>query len=559
MKTIRKQISVYDSLCKNNIIYPNYPYNTNIYSSNAYGSFLCDYMMNNNDDERFRSQQNLDLYNRMIEILRNGAFLEKKATQYATGCGGDDDSFISVGKPRIEKKGNCGPWGMLYSEYVILPYSASNYDAVNETYSFDNGVDLGKKKGIILISNSDYHTYFDDDCVLLTWDGIEYGGSTFLDFCEGTFYRCAEFDGLNMGNVSSGAPYINLPLMLDRNSTSMGVMSEVDEYDENDYDQVSPTGFTYSDLGYKEEIKPQRITTGVTNTITGTGELEFTITSSSITAESKLQTLRYPQYVYDDNGNLLPGIFPEADCNKLMHITFDDGGGIDAVEISNSSNYKSILFKDLAEEDGDYLVIYPNQYVRDGLDMEIPFVTGIPFNSYSVSDNEYVGDYITTIEKNGNIISFDYVLGGKYTLKNDGPIEISDNTGLHFREKYPILYGVNESFIFGGKEVEITYDKIDFDNTAVDIYNEYYNLSRSGHVSTLVAFNANDVWTSDNEAINKKLIKMEYLLGVEETNIKELDVTIDRGNAAAFENHFKLSECNTFEDLANYGNNFFNL
>ena len=537
MKTIRKQISVYDSLCKNNIIYPNYPYNTNIYSSNAYGSFLCDYMMNNNDDERFRSQQNLDLYNRMIEILRNGAFIEKKVTQYEGNCRGDDDSFIeddsfiSVGKPRIEKKGNCGLWGMLYSEYVILPYSASNYDAVNETYSFDNGVDLGKKKGIILISNSDYHTYFADDCVLLTLDGIEYGGSTFLDFCEGTFYRCAEFDGLN----SSGAPYINLPLMLDRNSTSMGLMSEVDEYDENDYDQVSPTGFTYSDLGYKEEIKPQRIT-GVT----------------SITVESKLQTLRYPQYVYDDNGNLLPGIFPESKCNKLMHITFGNDGESTAVEISGSSEYKSILFKDLAEESGDYLVVYPNH-------MEIPFVTDVPFNSYSVSDNEYVGDYITTIEKNGNIISFDYVLGGKYTLKNDGTIASSGNTGLHFYEEYPILNGVNESFIFGGKEVEITYDKIDFDNTAVDIYNEYYNLSRSGHVSTLWAFNANDVWTSDNEAINKKLIKMEYLLGVEETNIKELDVTIDRGNAAAFENHFKLSECNTFEDLANYGNNFFNL
>lgn len=543
MKTIRKQISVYDSLCKNNIIYPNYPYNTNIYSSNAYGSFLCDYMMNNNDDERFRSQQNLDLYNRMIEILRNGAFIGKKATQYETGCGGDDDkSFISVGKPRIEKKGNCGPWGMLYSEYVILPYSASNYDAVNETYSFDNDVDLGKKKGIILISNSDYHTYFDDDCVLLTWDGIEYGGSTFLDFCEGTFYRCAEFDGLNMGNVSSGAPYINLPLMLDRNSTSMGLMSEVDEYEENDYDQVSPTGFTYSDLGYKEEIKPQRIT-GVTNTVES---------KLNITVESKLQTLRYPQYVYDDNGNLLPGIFLEADCNKLMQITFGNDGESTAVGISDRLDYKSILFKDLAEESGKYLVVYPNH-------MEIPFVTGVPFNSYSVSDNEYVGDYITKIEKNGNIISFYYVLGGKYTLKNGGPITISNNTGLHFREEYPILSGVNESFIFGGKEVEITYDKIDFDNTAVDIYNEYYNLSRSGHVSTLEAFNANDVWTSDNEVINKKLIKMEYLLGVEETNIKELDVTIDRGNAAAFENHFKLSECNTFEDLANYGNNFFNL
>ena len=40
---------------------------------------------------------------------------------------------------------------------------------------------------------------------------------------------------------------------------------------------------------------------------------------------------------------------------------------------------------------------------------------------------------------------------------------------------------------------------------------------------------------------------------------KVLDVTFNRGAAAAFESHFKLSECNTFEDLANYGNNHFNL
>ena len=525
---------MYDSLCKNNIIYPNYSYNTDNYSSNAYGSFLCDYVMNDNSENRFRSQQNLDLYNRLIEILRNGTFIEKKASQYVDECGGDDDLFINVGKPRIEKKGNCGPWGMLYSEYIILPYSKSNYDTVNEVYTFNGSVDLGVKKGVILIPDSDYYTYFADDCILLTWDGIEYGGTAFLDFCEGTFYKCAGFNGLNIGKVTSGAPFISLPLMIDCNYTSMGLMTEVDEYDENDYDHVMPTGFTYSDLGYEKELKPQRIT-GI-----------------NITTESKLQTLRYPQYVYDDKGNLLPGIFPEDDCNKLMHITFDDGGGIDAVEISDSSNYKSILFKELAEEDGDYLVIYPNQ-------MEIPFVTGIPFNSYSVSDNEYVGDYISDIIENENIISFVYVLGGKYILNTDNTIEINRDTGLHYREEYPILYDVKESFVIDGHEVEITYNKIDFDNTAVDIYNEYYNLSRSGHIGDLMDFSANDVWTSDNGAINKKLIKMEYLSGIEETNIKELDVTIDRGNAAAFENHFKLSECNTYEDLANYGNNFFNL
>jgi len=28
---------------------------------------------------------------------------------------------------------------------------------------------------------------------------------------------------------------------------------------------------------------------------------------------------------------------------------------------------------------------------------------------------------------------------------------------------------------------------------------------------------------------------------------------------SAFEKHYKLSECNTMQDLVNYGNNFFNI
>ena len=38
-----------------------------------------------------------------------------------------------------------------------------------------------------------------------------------------------------------------------------------------------------------------------------------------------------------------------------------------------------------------------------------------------------------------------------------------------------------------------------------------------------------------------------------------INLNFNRGASVAWENHFKLSECNTMEDLENYGNNYFNL
>ena len=58
-----------------------------------------------------------------------------------------------------------------------------------------------------------------------------------------------------------------------------------------------------------------------------------------------------------------------------------------------------------------------------------------------------------------------------------------------------------------------------------------------------------------------------FLKGVEFMNYTDLvfdlygtlvDIHTEE-NAAAWEKHFKLSECNTLEDLENYGNNFFNI
>ena len=55
------------------------------------------------------------------------------------------------------------------------------------------------------------------------------------------------------------------------------------------------------------------------------------------------------------------------------------------------------------------------------------------------------------------------------------------------------------------------------------------------------------------------LTKEEYLTGFSLPPKIDVNVTVDRGGVSAFEKHYKLSECNTMQDLVNYGNNFFNI
>lgn len=66
----------------------------------------------------------------------------------------------------------------------------------------------------------------------------------------------------------------------------------------------------------------------------------------------------------------------------------------------------------------------------------------------------------------------------------------------------------------------------------------------------------------DDDYQNFQLIgnfKDERTLGLQDINERGIDVYVDRGRYAAFENHNILSEVNTFNDLLNYRNDFFGL
>lgn len=75
------------------------------------------------------------------------------------------------------------------------------------------------------------------------------------------------------------------------------------------------------------------------------------------------------------------------------------------------------------------------------------------------------------------------------------------------------------------------------------------------HMAKLLAYE----YKSTSECTENEYFFDPALNGLLEEPKVDIDVSIDRGSGAAWEKHFKLMECNTLEDLENYGNNYFNI
>lgn len=136
-----------------------------------------------------------------------------------------------------------------------------------------------------------------------------------------------------------------------------------------------------------------------------------------------------------------------------------------------------------------------------------------------------------------------------------------EKQGIKYVETYPVKTVTKPFFIKAinpNGPTYVTYKEIDFNNKLVTIYNKDFGLSREGNLAEIQGLPTGEIWNKD-EAISSPVIKKEYLNHISEEPIIGVDVTFDRGNASAFENHFKLAECNTYEDIENYGNNYFNL
>ena len=446
-------------------------------------------------------------YNKLFNLIREGLKLNRKSN--LSDCAGSGSENVYV----------------LADEFDINPLTCGNLRLGYEVYSIDN---------FDKISDTEYETHLSitANTVVLLDDYDEFerlgGVQKILDCYQYLF--CGRVDG---GTYVT--PYIEMPLALNQDIQDLGHMTDyqdwLDEFPNED-------GISVDTKFHNNVPNPLSSTT---KSITG------------YTTDSKLQTLRSKKLYTDDDGNLLPGLFVEDgklwlyryDGTKWSHsnqpASFNGktcGDGLSNGECKNANVYRTVSLDATVQailsgaSTGDYYYFYVKYKNDENNPMTIPFVTGDSINSITYSsDNEFV------------TIDYDY---------ND----------ISYRETYKYNSGQTMNITLDGfEDIEIYYNEIDYEFTEQTIYNKHYDVYREGNLADITEYITADVWGHYNSAdtINAPIFKEEYLLGVSSAFESEIDVTINRGNAAAFERHFKLSECNTMEDLENYGNNIFNL
>ena len=181
----------------------------------------------------------------------------------------------------------------------------------------------------------------------------------------------------------------------------------------------------------------------------------------------------------------------------------------------------------------------------------IPYICDYPLNIISYDDGTIAYDSVLAMEEDEGIITIKY---GKGLTSG-----ASQNTGVHYEET--LLYKKNQKAnipIDGAYLGEIYYDVLGGGSEIKTVYSEEYKKYRDAQIAKIIGIEVGTTWT-ENGAVSALLFTKDGYEGLQEEPKYDINLLYNRGNAAAWEKHFKLSECNTMEDLENYGNNFFNL
>lgn len=182
--------------------------------------------------------------------------------------------------------------------------------------------------------------------------------------------------------------------------------------------------------------------------------------------------------------------------------------------------------------------------------------------SDDVDNNSYIANYIgySGITISSGKCDINYVIGG--VIEEDPTsrsYSIVDNKGIHYHESYNIRQSaVTLINIDGYVDVEMFYDELDVESNKELVYSDEYRMNRYAVLADLIGMQVATVWNSAYTVIAPIFTK-ESTSQFLNNPIDRANVVFDRGATGAFEKYFKLSECDTFNDLKKYGNNYFNL
>lgn len=298
------------------------------------------------------------------------------------------------------------------------------------------------------------------------------------------------------------------------------------------------------------------------------GEQEPTITASNTTTATG----------YDDKGTLkiissitrynktVKKNYSWWECYKETNPAIVCGDGEDA----DSGKYRNILLlscvPDYCESTAGtyyYMVKYDNGYTNLNAIREInstinPKVLKLPYSlgvtNVESYDGEFSGmtkyDKITSMTVSGDVLTVEYVLGATSGVN-------IDESGIHYVDTCTYYGNVFiDTVVDGFYNAQILFEKVEYPKETA--YSEDFDAYRRYIPSVITGMEIGTQWTSGSSLRAYLYTDDSYDNLIEYPNVS-VDISFNRGNAAAWEKHFKLSECNTFEDLQNYGNNYFNL
>ena len=243
-----------------------------------------------------------------------------------------------------------------------------------------------------------------------------------------------------------------------------------------------------------------------------------------------------------------------TDENILNNIKCGDG---EYIEGGKSDKYRNVTILSCIESVAGYVDYGKEYYFLSRYDnsqekpIKPPYKIDEPVNIVTYDNGDIVYDKILSIETGETMATIRYAKG-----ITSGATE--EESGIHYEEILSYEKCIERVPIDGVYVADVYYYKIGSEGDKVEVYSNEYNLSRKTNLARITGMEICTQWTEDG-AVDAMLITRDGSEGLQEEPKYNLNLLYNRGNAAAYESHFKLSECNTLEDLENYGNNFFNL
>lgn len=284
---------------------------------------------------------------------------------------------------------------------------------------------------------------------------------------------------------------------------------------------------------------------------------EFGNSSEVISGCTSSSLDKFLSYSIDSMGNSLPGIYKPSSSsffvqppeNTIIDLPYEIGNVVNMTRLDDNNFIGDILYAahfypcDTYGNDlnGPRTTVYAGDNIGIAIDTAIGNAhkmgvwnetIGVDFEYYNNTKIYYVMGKFEIYKENNFPLGVKYIEKCRLTLKDTLYF-------LSYNESYPIQY------------YEITYD-------VRKSFNELYGKELNTNMAYFYLY-PEAYEPSDGNLIASPLFRKEETLGFNGPEKVVDNIYIDRGYATILDNHLKICEVNTLDDLIKYGNSSFDI